>query len=141
MNQPRPTLHPLTEQAIARIQTWNSAEVPEMCRAVAELCRETLNAGGLPTDSPDWQRMREAFEIQAGDSIADSLKRWDHWVRYAQVDLSDRAASVKLGVVTWSVKLLLKQLGLLPASEPYSSLEEWKQQLCHLLATTLRHAN
>lgn len=85
-------------------------------------------------------QIREAFEIQAGDPIADSLKRWDHWARYAQVDLSDRAASVKLGIVTWSVKLLLKQLGLLPASEPYGTFDEWKLRLCHMLATTLRRA-
>jgi hypothetical protein len=135
---PGASMHPLTEQAIDRIQTWNSAEVATMCRAVAELCRETLDAGGLPTDSPDWQQMRDAFEIKAGEPIADSLKQWDHWVRFAEVDLSDRDAFVKMGIVTWSVKLLLKQLGLLSASEPFATLDEWKQRLCRMLETTLR---
>lgn len=127
-------MHPLIEEAKSIIASWSSDEPRDLALAVAALCRHTLDAGGLPTDSRDWQRLRSAFDVSKGQSIMQSVARWDDLVRYADVDVqSNQEAFVKLGIVTWLVKLTAKQFGMLQASDPIPDFGEWKQCLCQCL--------
>lgn len=127
-------MHSLIDQAKETIASWSSDEPRDLALAVAALCRQTLDAGGLPTDSPDWQRLRSAFDVSKGQGIAESIVRWDKCCTTADVDvLTNREAFVKLGVVTWLVKFTAKRFGMLPGSELISDFGEWKQRLCQCL--------
>lgn len=127
-------MHPLIVRAEEIVSSWDSDEPRALALAAAALCKTTLDAGGLPTDSPDWIRLREAFDVQTGQSIAESIVKWDDLCRFADVDLTNnRDAYVKMGIVTWTVKLLLKRFGMLVHSEAITDFAEWKRRLCHCL--------
>jgi hypothetical protein len=125
-----PNMHPLIEQAKQTIAAWTNDEPRELAIAVAALCRETLDAGGLPTDSPDWARLRNAFDVVEGQDIGDTIVKWDQYASTEDVDLSNQVSFVKLGIVTWLVKFLAKRLGMLPGSQPINDFAEWKGRLC-----------
>lgn len=128
-----PGMHFLITRARNAIDSWTCDQPRELALGVAALCRDTLDYGGLPTDSTDWRKLRASFDVTAGQSIADSIASWDHWCRYAHVDLTDREAFVKLGIVTWTVKLLLRKLGALAGCDPMPDFHEWKRELCMCL--------
>jgi hypothetical protein len=125
-------MHPLIVQAKETVASWSSDEPRELALAVAALCRQTLDAGGLPTRSPDWLRLRSAFDVSKGQSISESIVNWDECCRTADLDLdvlSSQEAYVKLGIVTWVVKFLGKKFGMLSGSEPITDFDEWKLRL------------
>jgi hypothetical protein len=127
-------MHPLIDSAIETISSWTSDEPSDLTLAVAALCRDTLDSGGLPNGSPDWFKGRKLFEVTAGQNIADSIVAWDDWCRFAEVDVrNDRTACVKLGIVTWTTKFILIRFGMLVGSEAIPDFEEWKQRLCQCL--------
>lgn len=127
-------MHPLIEQAKKKVTSWVDDEPRELALAVAALCRETLDAGGLPTDSPDWARLRSAFDIVKDQGIGERVLRWDECCRSADVDLlSNHEAFVKLGIVTWLVKFLAKRFGMLRGSDPITDFAQWKLRLCECL--------
>lgn len=122
-------MHALIKKATDAVSSWTSDDPRELSLAVAMLCRDILDSGELPRDSPDWQSLRDSFDITTGQSISDTLLEWDHWCRHADVNLENREAFVKLGIVTWAVKLLLKKFGMLVGCEPESDFYAWKRQL------------
>jgi hypothetical protein len=127
-------MHALIEQAKTSIRTWSSDEPRDLAIAAASLCREILDVGALPDGDHDWQRLRRSFDIKRGQSIASSIADWDDQCRFGDFDISDRDAFVKLGIVTWTVKMLLKKFGMLSGpTEPPMSLEEWKIKLIDCL--------
>jgi hypothetical protein len=126
-------MHPLIVRAKDEINAWSSDQPRELALAVAALCRDILDHGGLPSDSAAWIGIRRAFDVTPGQSIADSIAGWDDWCRYADVDVNDRDAFVKLGIITWTVKMLLLKFGMLVGTEPISDFDAWKQLLCQHL--------
>lgn len=123
-------MHPLIEQAKERVTSWTNSKPRELAIAVADLCRETLDAGGCPTDSPDWTRLRRSFDVAKGDDIGDSIVKWDKCCRTADIELSNQESFVKLGIVTWLVKFIAQRFGMLPGSAPIHDFDEWKRRLC-----------
>ncbi len=127
-------MHPLIEHAKTSIREWSSDQPRDLAIAVASLCREILDNGELPQGDQDWIRLRQAFDIVRGQSIASTIAEWDDLCRLGDFDISDREAFVKLGIVTWIVKKLLKQLGMLSGPPaPKMELEEWKADLIDCL--------
>jgi len=123
-------MHPLIDQAKDTVASWTNDEPRELALAVAALCRQTLDAGGLPTDSPDWARLRSAFDVSKGQGIGESIVKWDGCCTTADVDLaSNQEAFVKLGIVTWLVKFLAKRLGMMEGSDWINDFDEWKRRL------------
>jgi hypothetical protein len=122
-------MHPLIAQAKQTVASWTNDDPRELAIVVAALCRAMLDAGGLPTDSPDWTRLRIAFDVAKGQNIGESIVKWDECCRTAVVDLSNQESFVKLGIVTWLVKFLARRLGMLPGSQPISDFDEWKRRL------------
>jgi hypothetical protein len=122
-------MHPLIDQAKKTVTSWTINGPREL--AVAALCRQTLGSGGLPTDSPDWARLRSAFDVSKGQGIGETIVRWDECCTTADVDVhSNQESCVKLGVVTWLVEFLEKRFGMFAGSEPIKDFEEWKHRLC-----------
>lgn len=120
-------MHRLIEHAKRSVRQWSSDQPRDLAIAVATLCREVLDDGDLPEGDLDWQRLRRSFDIAKGESIAATIGQWDDLCRLGDCDISDRDAFVKLGIVTWTVKMLLRKLGMLtgPPSQDMG-LEEWK---------------
>ncbi len=119
-----------------RIRSWAIDEPRALVEAAAALCRETLDAGGLPHGSPAWQTLRDAFNpdsIDAAPDVREAVCRWDDLVRSEELEdtpsLDDRSDIIKLGIVTWVVKFLAKRLGLLAGSDPIPDFAEWKDRL------------
>jgi len=126
-------MHPLIERAKNTIAEWSSDHPHDLSLSVATLCREILDDGELPNDL-DWQRLRQSFDIERGQSIASTILEWDELCRLGDFDISDHDAFVKLGIVTWTVKLLLKHLGMLSGPPaPKLELEAWKSNLIECL--------
>jgi hypothetical protein len=124
-------MHPLIDQAKETVASWTTDKPRELALAVAALCRDTLDSGGLPTDSPEWARLRSAFDVSQGQSIGQSVVEWDECCRTVDVDVQpNQEAFVKLGIVTWLVKFLAKRFGMLPGSDPINDFDEWKNRLC-----------
>ncbi len=124
----------LIEQAKASIRGWSSDEPRDLAIAVASLCREVLDVGNLPNGDHDWQRLRQSFDIKRGQSIGSTIADWDDQCRLGDFDISDNDDCVKLGIVTWTVKKLLKRFGMLSGpAEPPMSFEEWKANLIDCL--------
>ena len=127
-------MHPLIEQAIVSIRRWSSDEPRDLAVAAATLFREILDAGDLPDGDLDWQRLRESFDIKQGQPIGPTLAGWDDQCRVGDFDISKHDDYVKLGIVTWTVKKLLKQSGMLSGpTEPPIPLEDWKVNLINCL--------
>ena len=127
-------MHPLIEHAKNAIRSWSSDQPRDLAIAVASLCRETLDADELPTEGQDWARLRQAFELVEGQSFAATIVGWDDLCRLGQFDvISNHEAYVKLGIVTWTVKFLLKKLGWLTGPKEEVGLEEWKARLISCL--------
>ncbi len=127
-------MHALIEQAKTTINGWSSNEPRVLAIAVASLCREILDVGNLPEGDQDWQRLRQSFDIKHGQSIASTLAHWDDQCRLGDFAISDDDSYVKLGIVTWTVKKLLRQLGMLSGPpEPPMSLDAWKANLIDCL--------
>jgi hypothetical protein len=127
-------MHSLIEHAKRNIREWFSDQPRDLAIAVASLCREILDDGDLPQGGRDWLRLRQSFHIVEGQSIASSIVEWDNLCRLGDFDVSDHDAYVKLAIVTWTEKMLLKKLGMLsgpPTAE--MGLEEWKTQLIRCL--------
>lgn len=123
-------MHALIEQAKTSIRRWSSDEPRDLAIAVASLCVEILDVGNLPEGDQDWQRLRQSFDIKRGQSIVPTIASWDDQCRLGDFDISDHDAYVKLGIVTWIVKLLLKKLGMLSGPlEPPMSFDAWKALL------------
>ena len=127
-------MHPLVVRAKETIRSWTSDQPRDLGLAVSALCRDILDHGGLPGGSPDWTALRAAFDVKKGDSIGETFGRWDHWCRHADVDLEDRAAFVKMGIVTVTVKWTLKKFGMLSGPPaPIPQFGAWKEELCESL--------
>ena len=126
-------MHPLIEHAKATVRGWPSEEPRDLAIAVASLCKHILDDGGLPEDGSGGLRLRNALDVARGDSIAASVGAWDDLCRLGEFDISDNDAYVKLGIVTWTVKLLLKKLGMLTGESQTQELDEWKAGLCACL--------
>jgi hypothetical protein len=127
-------MHPLIEQAKSEICGWSSDDPRDLAIAVASLCRQILDTGNLPEGDQAWQRLRQSFEIERGQSIAETIVGWDAQCRLGDFDISNHDSYVKLGIVTWSVKKLLKQLGMLTGPiDPPMPLEAWKANLIDCL--------
>jgi hypothetical protein len=127
-------MHPLIEQAKVSIRKWSSDEPRDLAIAAATLFREILDVGNLPNGDRDWQRLRDSFAIEHGQPIGPTIADWDDQCRLGNFDVSDRDDYVKLGIVTWTVKKLLKQFGMLSGpTEPPMPLESWKANLVDCL--------
>ena len=66
-----------------------------------------------------------------GQPIAETIVKWDDLCRFGDFDISDCTYFIKLGVVTWSVKLLAKRLGMAhwTAAQESKVLDEWRNGL------------
>ena len=96
---------------------------------MASLCRDILDNGTLPAGDRDLRRLREAFDITPGKSIGATIVSWHDLCRHGDFDISNHNDFVKLGIVTWTVTLLLKQLGMLTGPVQTTGLHEWQSHL------------
>lgn len=126
-------MHPLIERAKNQIRGWSSGRPADLARDVARLCRDILDDGGLPEHDRDWQRLRRAFDVAEGESLAAAVARWDDLCRFGDFDISNRDLLVKLGIVNWTVKELLLKVGMLGESNRDLGLEPWKASLIDCL--------
>jgi hypothetical protein len=127
-------MHPLIERAKNSVRSWSSDQPRDLAISVASFCREILDAGELPVEGQDWGRLRQAFDFVAGQPIGPTIAEWDDLCRFGHFDvISNREAYVKLGIITWTVKLLLKKLGILTGPKQEMGLEEWKAKLVSCL--------
>lgn len=126
-------MHRLIERAKESIRGWSSDQPRDLALAVASLCREILDDGKLPEGDLDWLQLRQAFDVVEGQSIAANIARWDDLCRLGDFDISDHDAFVKLGIVTWTEKMLLKKLGMLSGPKEDMGFEEWKSALIEYL--------
>ena len=132
--QGKTRMHPLIERAKQSIRDWSSDDPRDLAIAVATLCREILDVGKLPEADEDWLRLRLSFDVTHNQPLAAMISDWDNQCRLGDFDISDPECYVKLGIVTWTVKKLLKKLGMLSgAAEPPKALEEWKANLIDCL--------
>lgn len=122
-------MHPLIEQAKSAIRTWSTDEPRELSLAVAAMCRGVLDATSLSAERAGWQQLRRSFDIEPGQEIAATIVQWDHHLRFGDFGETEGDAYVQLGIVTWTVKLLLKKLGMLTGPKQELELEEWKARL------------
>lgn len=130
-------MHRLVAHAKDAIGEWTSDAPRTLASSVALLCRQVIDDGGLPQCGRDWLRLRQSFDVVPGQSIASSIVEWDTLCRLGEFGVSEDEAFVKLGIVTWTVKMLLKHLGMLSGpSALKQELDEWKAQLIHFLETT-----
>ncbi len=121
-------MHPLIEQAKEEIREWASDDPRELAAAVSKLCRRIVAAGSTSVNDQASQRLLHLLEIGCGPSLAESIASWERHCRLGKFDLSSHESYVKLGIVTWCVKKLLKQLGLLTGSvDTPMPLDAWKE--------------
>ena len=127
-------MNKLIERAKDTIRTWSSDDPRDLAFAVAALCREILDDGEMPIEGLDWMRLRQAFDIVEGQSIASTIALWDDLCCLGDSTyISNHDAFVKIGIVTWTVKSLLKKLGMLSGPRQEIGLEEWKVKLIKCL--------
>ena len=127
-------MHPLIEQAKVSIRDWSTDDPRDVAIAAAKLLREILDVGDLPDGDRDWQHLRNSFDIKHEQPIGLTLANWDDQCRLGDFDMSKNDDYVNLGIVTWTVKKLLKQFGMLSgSSEPPMPLEDWKANLIDCL--------
>ena len=122
-----PTTHPLIEQAKSTVQSWESDEPRDLTVAAASLCRLILDSNGLADALHD---LRQGFNIESGQSISETICLWDDNCNQAEWPLDDEEGYVKVGVVTWVTKFVLKKFNMLSGAEPIACFDEWKQSLC-----------
>jgi hypothetical protein len=124
-------MHPLIEQAKQRIRSWTSDSPRDLLIDVASLCREILDTSELPEKHPDWGRLRLLFDIKEGPLIAETITAWDDQCRLGDFDvLNSELLYIKLAIVTWTVKKLLKKFGMLFGPiDPPVELDAWKEEL------------